>query len=384
MNLLDFNAEMLSYDYMAPENDNDGSDRTDKAFGLYNASINDIRSGNDDIAFIKLKKAVSLKQDLFAAWLIIGLYTAKTGSMDKALQIFNEAAMKSKEYGETALRYIRALNTDKVKYNENTDSVKETRKPKINRNIVLLIIGIMAGVLLSLPLFLLKNKDPLIENDKEALIASLESELEQKNHMMGTLGSEMAALETEIGRLEKEIERLEGEDRTETVIIDLTDEEIKKITEEVKKLVKEEFREYLYIIELYYDNKILEAADRIIVFGSSNTIFTDELETELFLFSETLMGKAARYCEDRGVLLFGQGRYDESLAMLSRTMSYKADYNRMYRVYYYMGMDYLRKGEYEAAKEKFLKTRGLAPNTDWEGYADLRLRQIDELQSDSE
>jgi len=86
MNLLDFNAEMLSYDYMAPENDNDGSDRTDKAFGLYNASINDIRSGNDDIAFIKLKKAVSLKQDLFAAWLIIGLYTAKTGSMDKALQ----------------------------------------------------------------------------------------------------------------------------------------------------------------------------------------------------------------------------------------------------------------------------------------------------------
>ncbi len=128
--MLDIEREISTYGYIDRNRADNKTDADEKAIQLYNAAIDDIKTGNSDIAYIKLKKATSLKHDFYDARLLIGLYFVKTGSISRATTIFENVLKDDKEYGTTALKYLRAINADRNKkdYDASADPIKIREK----------------------------------------------------------------------------------------------------------------------------------------------------------------------------------------------------------------------------------------------------------------
>ena len=363
--MFDLDAEISSYRRIDPAQDGSFAENDLQAYGLYNDAIGDIAAGNEDIAFIKLKKAVGLKPDFFSARLLTGLHYAKTGNKRKAGAAFEEVISNSREFGETALRYIRLLNADGDKNNKDTITTepKESKTQKIRKSWIkplFFLAGLLAGIIICI-LFMSDSQPEEIDNDNEDIIASLELEIEQYKE--------------EISRLEQR--EPEIKEVIETVIVDITDEQRQEIIEGTGQKIRSDFLMFLEILELYRDDRIIEAADKMMVLTGDVEVYSEAVSGKLTAFEAILRNEAARYCEDRGVYLFGQKRYGESITFLDKTTYYSPDYKRMYRVLYYKGMNSLVKKDYEAARELFLEVIEEAPNSDWVGYAQLRLSEIE-------
>jgi tetratricopeptide (TPR) repeat protein len=370
--LPDIDREISSFEHIETGIAEVLSDNEHKAYVLYNKAIDDIRSGNEDIAFIKLKKAVSAKPDLYDARLLIGLYHAKLGNDAKALDIFEDIIRNNEARGAEALRYIRMLNADReavaVAAPKKTDNKeKNTKTFKYAKQ----FFGAIIGVVICIPVIMLVNKGQPSDGDKEVISS--------QEQMISELSEEISSLEDMAASLENEVEELREAALEEETSYELSQEEKDQIALEAIDDYKTDLGTYLGIIELFNNGEYLEAADGIMDFKDANQVFAEMLGVRFTSFYKEAVDKAARYCEDRGVELYDAMKYDESLDMLEKAAVYDPDYQRMYRVTYYIGKDLLAKGEYDAAKAKFLEVIQIAPNDDWVTYANIKLREISEL-----
>jgi Tfp pilus assembly protein PilF len=368
--LFDIDVEMSSYRRIDPNQDNSFAENEQQAYELYNDAIGDLAAGNEDIAFIKLKKAVGIKPDFFSAKLLTGLHYAKTGNIKKAGAAFEEVISGSREFGEIALRYIRLLNANQDKKDKDSmiTSHKDSEAPKAKANVnkpLLFLAGFLAGILICIPL-MLKSQPEVIEDDSEEIIASLELDIDRYKEKI----SQLEQIEPEI----KEV--------IETIIVDITDEQRQEIIESTAQKIRTDFLIFLEIMELHRDNRIIEATDKMIALTKDNAGYSEAVTGKLIAYEAILRNEAARYCEDRGVYLYGQKKYTESMGFLDKTTYYSPNYSRMYRVLYYKGMNALVKKNYEAARELFLEVIEKAPNNDWVGYAQLRLSEIEAATED--
>jgi tetratricopeptide (TPR) repeat protein len=370
--LPDFDSEISSFGHISPDTADDLSDNDHKAYILYNKAIDDIKAGNEDIAFIKLKKALSAKPDLHEARVIIGLYHAKIGDGSKALDVFEEIIRIDKEKGADALKYIRMLNADREyipttapKNTEKKDKKYDLKKYRMVFLVIFLII------LVCLPVLLAKHGSG-ISDDAKAAISSQDLKISEMD--MALIGRDAV-----IQNLSQEVKDLQGSLESETGAPGLSVSERDEIAQSAIQSYRVGFESYLDILDLYDIGMYLDAADAVIEFKEINGTFAEALGEKFSSFYLSAMNKAARYCEDRGVALYDETRYDESLEMLERAQIYRPDYERMYRVAYFIGKDLLAKGDYDAAKDKFLEVIQIAPNSDWVNYANIRLSEINEL-----
>lgn len=390
--MFDVDNEISLYAVCDIDMPQDLSEKDKRAIHLYNDAVGDIKTGNEDIANIKLKKAVSIMPDFYRAKLILGLYFIKIDEHAKARVLLDDVIENSKEYGEAALKYIRAINVqadkkNRAKQDESKDKEKVKDKTSLSeriRNIgrtIFLLTGILLGIMICLP-FLLPGKGPGVSADMthEAVISSLKAGFSE-------MSSVVAGREDEIKVLEEEIKRLEAavtnpEHTTTAEVIQSTPQTSVVTSDPADGELSDEFGQYLSIMRLYQEEKYLEAADKIKLFIGLDTVKDSMYIADIQKTHDTLMSAAARFCEDGGVWYFEQERYRDSLSLLERTSYYLPGYTRMYRVNYYIGRCLFFLEEYELAKEKFQLVISQAPNADWIMYSNMRLDEINRLSSD--
>lgn len=382
--MFDVDKEISLYAVTDIDLPQDLSEKDKRAIHLYNDAVGDIKTGNEDIANIKLKKAISILPDFYRAKLILGLYFIKIDDHTKARNLLDEVVENSREFGEAALKYIRAINVQADKKNrgkqedrEDKDRISLSDKIKNTGRTVFLLTGLLLGVIICLPFILSdKGSDTTVDTTYEEAVSSLQLNVLELSGILSGKDEELKGLDEQIIRLKAAIDQtVQTTVPEETKITQTT---ARTSVEGTDKL-SDEFGEYLVIMRLYQDEKYLEAADRIRLFINMDTVRRSEHREDILKTYNTLMAAAARFCENGGVWYFEQGRYRDSLSLLERAAYYLPGYTRMYRVNYYIGRCLIILEEYELAKEKFALVITQAPNDDWIMYANLRLDEINKL-----
>ena len=350
------------------------SENEEKAYLLYNKALTDIKSGNEDIAYIKLKKAIGLKEDFYLGKLILGVYQAHIGNYKKAIDYFEDVVNHDKDYGVTALKYLRLLNVDiekRISEDDSESSLKNEdeyvikypkEKNKTGTKVAMLFIGLVAGSLIT------------------ALFMNyLFGENPNNDGLNNTIDNSGVYVE-EINRLSEDIQMLEDELNSLQIEYDeyVEDSKMKEGNSETQELISE-FKSFLEIQNLYDEGGYLEAADKMQNLYQIESMLEEEIKDEFYSLYIKTMDQAAVYCEDTGVDLFNSGSYAESIDILEQTTNYRQNYERIYRVIYYIGKNQVELGMYKQAKDSFLEVTSIAPNQEWLNYANQKLAEVNTL-----
>jgi tetratricopeptide (TPR) repeat protein len=102
---------------------------TVKAIQLFNKALEDIKSGNEDIAIIQLKKAISLYPSFFEAMNLLGICYYAAGKEDAARSAFKQV-IDADDSGLKAMQYLNKMDG----LVEQTDSGSVSNKRKSSKS----------------------------------------------------------------------------------------------------------------------------------------------------------------------------------------------------------------------------------------------------------
>lgn len=360
---------------------------------LYNKAIESIKKGSEDIAIIGLKNAVSVNPDFHEAWNLLGLCYASIKEYDKAEEVFTRV-IKAENNSIKAMRYLEEMNS------AGTPAVPEPIKKKLIKPIVdnsseqildrytpkkdedgppKRIRSQSTEKKIGNSIFGLLNEQKYRANRKRDIIISAviffiiglgismflwpdvseaEELVAQSQQAQQELNEEIAALKSENAELEDRIEALKGE---------LMEAQNEAAYYKTSIKLEEAGR-------LAADKKYQEAAD-ILLLMKVESFRADEKEKYDNL-DKTVMEAAAEDAYQEGYGLYSNRKYQESLEKLARVRLYNESYNRMDRVYYYMGRCSQYLNDTKSAADFFQKVIDNYPNSSYARYSKNRLNEL--------
>jgi tetratricopeptide (TPR) repeat protein len=211
VNLLDIKKELKNYPVididLVTKRDPSIPDSIKNSMVLYNKALDSLHMNNDDMAIIKLKKAIAMNPSFYEAMNLLGVIHSGSGDNEKAKKVFQEV-IDAEGNSIKAQNYIALINgsvpdesSGKLKkgYNVKTVDNKElklTFKQMIfysfKKDALKYIIGIVLGVVAGLLIFGLQEKPDFTEERNK-----YESQLEEKNNEYNTLKEKNNLLESE-------------------------------------------------------------------------------------------------------------------------------------------------------------------------------------------
>lgn len=308
---------------------------------LYNRAIEDLVTGSEDIAIIKLKKAVSMNPEFNEALNLLGVCYAYVGEREKAAKSFSKV-IRSESNSVYALSFMQRTGlTDVVPPAEGADHAvdlqqkpgeplkrirkkkrkekpEKTAKPekplfdpnrnqRILRNVAKVAAGFLAGVLLCVFIyFMLPEPEPV-------QLPASEEEIE------AAVNKARILFDRQYAELEAKF-RTAQQDRDEAI----------RQADYYKAAIR------LYEVESMANAREYEgAADMLMLM---KTIEFRDAEKEKFdNLYEKVMPLAAKSAYDRGYKEYNSRKYQDSLKSFEKVRIYDPEYSKMDAALYYMG-----------------------------------------------
>lgn len=310
---------------------------------LYNKAIEDLRNNSEDMAAIKLKKAVALNPHFNEALNLLGVCYTFIGEKEKAAEAFSKV-IRSESNSVYALSFMqRNKLTDVVPAEEGSgnpvlnlqqqpgEPLKRIRKKKgktlkpakpekplfdpnrnrrIARNIARFAVGFLSGLLVGAFIYFMIPKPepvqlPPVEEEIQAAVDEAKRIFDQQ----------YAALEAKFETVQKE--------REDAV----------KEADYYKAALR------LYEIESMVGSKEYEsAADMLMLM---KTIEFRDAEKEKFdSLYEKVMPLAAKSAYDRGYKEYNSKKYEDAIKSFEKVRIYDPNYSKTDAALYYMGRCY--------------------------------------------
>lgn len=307
---------------------------------LYNKAIEDLGFGSEDMAIIKLRKAVSMNPHFNEALNLLGVCYAFVGERERAAESFSKV-IRSESNSIYALSFLQRTGlTDVVPSEEVTErpvvmqqpgeplkrirKKKKTEKParqekpekplfdpsrnkRIARNIAKVVGGFIFGLMVSVVVYLmLPEPEPVQLPPKQEEIDAAVNAAKEK------FDQEYNALKVKYEAAQK--------DREDAL----------KQTDYYKAAIR------IYEVESMVNAKEYEsAADMLMLM---KTIEFRDAEKEKFdSLYEKVMPLAAKSAYDRGIKNYNSRKYQEALKDLEKVRIYDPEYSKMDAALYYMG-----------------------------------------------
>lgn len=306
---------------------------------LYNKAIEDLGSGSEDMAIIKLRKAVSMNPHFNEALNLLGVCYAFVGERERAAESFSKV-IRSESNSIYALSFLQRTGlTDVVPSEKVTERPvvmqqpgeplkrirkKKTEKParqekpekplfdpsrnkRIARNIAKAVGGFIFGLMVSVVVYLmLPEPEPAQLPPKQEEIDAAVNAAKEK------FDQEYNALKVKYEAAQK--------DREDAL----------KQTDYYKAAIR------IYEVESMVNAKEYEsAADMLMLM---KTIEFRDAEKEKFdSLYEKVMPLAAKSAYDRGIKNYNSRKYQEALKDLEKVRIYDPEYSKMDAALYYMG-----------------------------------------------
>lgn len=352
-----------------------------EAIHLFNKALEDVRFGNEDMAVIALKKAVSLHPVFYEAMNLLGICYAAIEKEDMAEFAFkqvieaDDSSIKALEY----LNKMRGLSPETVRA-EPTPARKKGKpvKPKPqetggtfssflakglqkeDNNVYGLkyIAGMMMGIVLVLFIWL------MVPTNKSLFTITKEEKVIQDPQLL----QQISQLNERIERLEEDLKASEEEN------LRLTDsfEQYKGWSSKLAEAENE-----------FTAGNILQAADLLTsIRGSVPTEFSGQqkaLWDKVRLQAANLLYQEGNKLYDENTAKAAEG-YSQALEKFESALSYLDEDKPNYKanLYYMAGKAAARCDQLDRAVELFEAISDEFPNSQYTSYAAVRLREINE------
>jgi tetratricopeptide (TPR) repeat protein len=355
---------------------------TVKAIQLFNKALEDIKSGNEDIAIIQLKKAISLYPSFFEAMNLLGICYYAAGKEDAARSAFKQV-IDADDSGLKAMQYLNKMDglveqTDSGSVNNKRKSSKSSKGSRSSKEEGLISEWVAKG---------LKAEDNSIYGLKYiagiligVLIMGLIWYMVPTNKSLFTITKEEniikdPELENQINQLNSRIEKLEQD-------LDNKKEENLKLMESFG-VYKDWVARLKQAEEIYNEGKYIEAAE--LMMNQQGTAVPDDLKgTYDSLWDQIRLKAANQYyndgnktyngntARDIGVYRTALEQYETAIALIDAdSVTYKA------ALYYQAGKAAARCNELEKAVELFEYVADEFPNSSYSSYSISRLKEIE-------
>jgi len=355
---------------------------TVKAIQLFNKALEDIKSGNEDIAIIQLKKAISLYPSFFEAMNLLGICYYAAGKEDAARSAFKQV-IDADDSGLKAMQYLNKMDglveqTDSGSVSNKRKSSKSSKGSRSSKEGGLFSEWVAKG---------LKAEDNSIYGLKYiagiligVLIMGLIWYMVPTNKSLFTITKEEniikdPELENQINQLNSRIEKLEQD-------LDNKKEENLKLMESFG-VYKDWVARLKQAEEIYNEGKYIEAAE--LMMNQQGTAVPDDLKgTYDSLWDQIRLKAANQYyndgnktyngntARDIGVYRTALEQYETAIALIDAdSVTYKA------ALYYQAGKAAARCNELEKAVELFEYVADEFPNSSYSSYSISRLKEIE-------
>jgi len=355
---------------------------TVKAIQLFNKALEDIKSGNEDIAIIQLKKAISLYPSFFEAMNLLGICYYAAGKEDAARSAFKQV-IDADDSGLKAMQYLNKMDglveqTDSGSVSSKRKSSKSSKGSRSSKEGGLFSEWVAKG---------LKAEDNSIYGLKYiagiligVLIMGLIWYMVPTNKSLFTITKEEniikdPELENQINQLNSRIEKLEQD-------LDNKKEENLKLMESFG-VYKDWVARLKQAEEIYNEGKYIEAAE--LMMNQQGTAVPDDLKgTYDSLWDQIRLKAANQYyndgnktyngntARDIGVYRTALEQYETAIALIDAdSVTYKA------ALYYQAGKAAARCNELEKAVELFEYVADEFPNSSYSSYSISRLKEIE-------
>jgi len=349
-----------------------------EAVEYYNDAVENVLSGNTDIAVIKLRKVLNLSPDFDEAAILL----------EKVKEY--EA---SKSIGDKVFDNIRGSSSHRIDGRKNLPQ-KLHMDPRVLLKIIIVLVVI--AVTVAAVLLMIKILGKPIESEPEA------TEITYSQQEYNNLNERIAELEASLTQSELETqEALSGSEQNQEMIATLQEE--KKKSEAMLELYR---AAYLFEIEEYVTSADLaKTLDENMYKGSDKELYSEVYAKAAAMAAESVF--------TIGLELYNQDDFEGAIKNLSEVEGYNPIYEDIGRCYYligrsyhetdnfpkaiefyekadsvtnypnktgllyYTGKAYQSLGNYEKAREHYNTLISEYPDSSLVGYAEDRLSEMD-------
>lgn len=345
-------------------------ERLSSAVKRYNQALQHIQQGNDDLAAIQLKKAISLNPKFIKAIALLGLCYVKEEQPSKAQATFQKilaidnSNFMAKKYLDSFTNQSKVSESSQADEGEGDPLNKEGKQSKYSKymskgfdisnaswqQIVLVLGGAVIGFALSA--FLItpgQTKD--LKNENNNLLESLNSLNAQYQELNSQYADESEAKKS----LQSEVETIKQELQT-----------AKAVTVEIDKIYK--------AADLKKANDLIGAA-KILVTVDATKVTQAEIKSLYDSLVADTYNRAAMLAYNQGFSL-KDSQYQQAIDnfTLSLQLAQNASYSS--NALYYRGMSYLKLEDKEKAKQDFNSLIEKYPNSSKVSDARFQLTQL--------
>lgn len=374
---MDLNQEIKSFGPIDIEKFAPNSKKTEKVINsveLYNKAIEYLKTGNEDIAMIELKKVVSTNPNFYEAVNLLGLCYAYTNQLDKAEELFGSIV----ERENNAIKAADYLNF--ISISENASNKKTTRSKNKVTNYT-------------------SNKQAKEAVQKSSIISN---DILAENIVLEKIGSQLKKPHTAVilsafsvicliaaiilfvatARETRDVDAAEQtatEQQQQVMAKNNSFAELDKLKEQLdaantKLKQYEQSTEVSKISALYNQKKYIEAADKLM------SLNVDELSTELkakynSIKDKVLLGAANQLVTD-GNTLFKNKKYAEAVNKLEKLFALGDKWDFADKALYILGKSYVEVNEIQKATVTYEKLIKEYPKSAYIKYAKDRLKAI--------
>lgn len=309
------NQNNLSGFYLKVVQDSPGVlDKLNSAIKKYNQAIHYIQQNSRDLAIISLKKVIGLNPRFINAYVLLSLCYYQEGQLGKAKKPLTEAlAIDKNNY--LARHYLDDILQESgvrvavVEEKQEKDHHPGLIKKYLNMNAAILqFVSVIFGAAIGLALALLLVL-PGVLSDKKDAVDTLTKELEVVTERSNRQFSDIEGLNEKVTLLETEKATLANAATSQQTL-----------AFEVTKLLQS--------LEYYVNNEMLNAATALHAMNAE--VLSDEIKVIYQRLTASIYPQVATSAYNDGYRLYNQGKYEESILLLSESYKYREDSETLY------------------------------------------------------
>lgn len=355
-------------------------DEINRAIVKYNAAIELVKQGSEDLAIIQLKKVINTEPGFLRAEQFLALLYIKTGEYEKARKVLMHA-IRVDVANTTTLRYLDEIRTmtagespeqgrfvpekKKTQAADHEDALKEVSHYREDKPSAMLYINLVLGILIGVLVVYYLIVPTIRSNIKE----------EYKNARVD-YSSELAAKSATITQLEKNLDLANKQITEQSRIIETyeTTEPVIEYVEGSYSVLFElmEKRDEVFDGSGYTDEEIVDYAIELYELDTSelNITYANKVLSDM---KDQAYPLAARLTYRRGKDAFDAGEYEDAVRYLKAAVAFDptSDGNM-----YYLGKALQASEEYEEAAYYYRLMLEVCPNSTLKQYISTRLNEM--------
>ncbi|QNU68243.1 tetratricopeptide repeat protein [Ruminiclostridium herbifermentans] len=374
---MDLKQEIKSFGPIDIEKFAPNSGKTDKVINsveLYNKAIEYLKSGNEDIAMIELKKVVSINPVFYEAINLLGLCYACTNQLDKAEELFRSIVEKE----NNAIKAADYLNFISISENASNKKIVKSKNKLANNTLKKQV------------------KEPVQKN------SYISNDVLAENIVLEKIGSQLkkpftavifsvfslicliAAIILFIGTA-KETRDVDAAEQNaagqqqQVMAENNSVAELDRLKEQLEaantKLRRYEISTQIsQISALYNQKKYIEAADNLMSLNVDE--FSEDLKEKYSSIKDKVLLGAANQLVTDGNTLYKNKKYAEAVKKLEKLFVLGDNWDFADKALYILGKSYVEVNDLQKAAVTYEKLIKEYPNSSYIKYAKERLKAI--------